>query len=165
MKRKYLIYADQRLAGPSRAAFHSVASEQDIAGAGTPKPAKEYVDFSFVPERQADIHDRLENWARSSRGGDKQSGEAAPMFRLHKSDEWEQRKYGAETIVPVDRADALRVSRGVIALPDKNRAAIQWFYVMRGRHPLGKARELAVTLAGLALLVLDGRTMLVNRGV
>ncbi len=127
------------------------------------KPKREYVDFSSVLPSHWAMHDRLENWAREMRGGDKQSGKASPMFELCKSG-YARREYGATTDVPVDRSDAILVAKGVGNLPEKNRKAIQWLYLHPG-NPMGNARSLAVSLQGLADLVKDGRQMLINRGV
>jgi hypothetical protein len=163
MKRKYVIEANQRLAGPSRASFHSVATDRDIADMGLPRPHKHHVDFSAIPEHQADMDRRLQNWAAAQRGGDKQSGKSAPIFALFKSSD-ARREYGTATAVPVDRSDAIRVSKGVLALPDKHRSAIDWYY-LHPRNPMAKARELALTLQALAEHVTEGRDMLINRGV
>lgn len=130
-----------------------------------PRPPREFVDFASVPEHQWPMHDRLENWARAQRGGDKQSGSAAPIFKLHKSDEWHSREYGAETALSVDRSDAVLVAKGVIALPEKHRAALQWYYIRHGSNPMGKRAELGVTLRDLAQLVIDARQMLINRRI
>lgn len=85
------------------------------------------------------------------------------MFNLYRSDNW-GRAYGEETSIPIDSMDAQRVAKGVYALPYKHRKAIHWSY-LRPRDPMTKARELAVSLEGLAQLVRDARTMLVNTGV
>lgn len=128
----------------------------------TERPKRRFVDFSAVPPSQWKIHDRLENWARWN---DSRAGvETTPMFRLHKSDAWHTREYGAETTIPVDKIDAQYMEKGVAKLPAKNRSAIQWFY-LRPRNAVEKARELGVDLQGLADLVLAGRQMLVNRRV
>jgi hypothetical protein len=124
---------------------------------------RQYVDFSAVPPSQWKMHDRLENWGRASRGGDKQSGSAAPMFQLFRPSE-ARREYNAAISVPVDRSDAILIAKGVVALPDKHRRALQWYYIHPG-NPAGAARNLAVTIERLAELVIAGRSMLVNRGV
>lgn len=130
----------------------------------TTRQKRQYVDFSSVPPSQWKMHDRLENWARSNRGGDKQTGASSPTFALYRSTD-AKREYGAETAVPVDRMDAMRVSKGVMALPHNHRAAIHWLYVHGGRNPWGQVRALGVTKAALAELVQDSRQMLINRGV
>lgn len=125
---------------------------------------KRYVDFAAVPPSQWSMHDRLENWARWCRGRQGQSGGAGqPMFSLYRSSE-ARREYGEETSVPVDPIDAQAVAKGVAALPDKHRRALHWNY-LHPRNPGGQARELGVSLEGLAQLVKDGRQMLVNRKV
>lgn len=129
-----------------------------------PKPPRLRVDFASVPPSQWQIHDRLTNWARWCRGRQGQFGDAgSPMFELFKSDNW-GRAYGEETSLPIDSMDAQRVAKGVYALPYKHRKAIHWCYI-KPRDAMRKARELAVSLEGLAELVREARTMLVNRGV
>jgi len=129
----------------------------------TRRESRAYVDVNSVPEHQWDIDRRLKNWARACRGGDKQSGKAAPMFMLYRSGD-AKRAYGEETSVPVDRSDAVQVGKGVSFLPEKHRKALDWFYV-HPRNPMGKARELGLTLQALSDHVVDARDMLINRGV
>lgn len=128
------------------------------------RPKRQFVDFSSVPPSQWAMHDRLQNWAAASRGGDKSSGKAAPMFVLYKSGE-SRREYGAETEVPVDRSDAVVVNTAVGMLPDKHRRAVHWYYVHGGRNAVGIARDLGTTLQALADLVRESRQILINRGV
>jgi hypothetical protein len=164
MKRKYMIEFTQRLAQPSPAAFHSVASERDIEDAATPRPDKEYVDFNAVPVDQLEMHDRLENWARFCRGGDKQSGQAGtPMFNLYRSSD-ARRAYGAETSVPVRREDGAKLHGAIAALPDKPRKALQWCY-LRPKAPALEAFRLGVTMPGLRDLIIEGRQLLIDGGV
>lgn len=125
---------------------------------------KPRVDFAAVPPSQWDIHDRLLNWARASRGGDKQTGAASPMFTLYRSGD-ARRAYGEETNLPVNRSDAILIAKGVYELPDKHRKALHWYYIHSGSNPVGAARDIAVTLEALAELVRDGRQMLINRKV
>lgn len=127
-------------------------------------PPRPYVDFAHVPPSQWSMHDRLTNWARWCRS--REHVAVAPGFGLFRSsDARTVRQYGAETSVPVDRDDAVRVAKGVAALPDKHRRALNWYYLASGRHPSGAARELGLTLAGLAEMVGNARMMLVNRRV
>lgn len=134
-----------------------------IASKPAPRP---YVDFSSVPPSQWSIHDRLENWARWSRGasGERARMVSSPMFGLYRSSEARNREYGSETSVPIDHKDATRIHVGVTALPDKHRRALQWSYLV-GKNPSAAARDLAVTHERLAQLVREGRLMLINRGV
>jgi DNA-directed RNA polymerase specialized sigma24 family protein len=127
------------------------------------RPKREFVDFSSVPVSQWRIHDRLENWARWARGSQRQSGTGSPMFSLYRSSD-AKRAYGEDTSIPVDPIDAQAVAKGVAALPDKHRRAIHWNY-LHPRNPSGAARELGVSLQGLADLVRNGRQMLLNRGI
>lgn len=129
-----------------------------------PQKTRRYVDFAHVPVGQWKIHDRLENWARSIRGGDKQSGKASPMFAFYRSTE-ANRVYGAESSIPVNQPDAVLIAKGIVALPDKHRRAVDWYYASRAKNPIAQARELGQTMEGLAQLVIDGRQMMLNRGV
>lgn len=122
-----------------------------------------YVDIAAVPPAQWDMHQRLENWARASRGGDKRVGQAAPMFELYRSSE-ARRPYGTETTVPVDQADAKKVSDGVARLDDKPRRALQWFY-LRPKAAGLEAVRLGVDVARLSDLVHLGRQTLLDRGI
>lgn len=132
-----------------------------MMGRDKPRP---FVDFASVPVSQWKMHDRLDNWARWARGSQRQTGMASPMFSLYRSTEVQRRRSGEETPVPIDKMDAQAVAKGVSALPDKHRRAIQWHY-LHPRNPSGQARELGVSMEGLALLVRDGRQMLINQGV
>jgi hypothetical protein len=164
MKRKYTIETTQRLAQPSRAAFHSVASERDIKGAAQPRHEKEYVDFNSVPPHQLEMHDRLENWARFCRGGDKRSGQAgSPMFSLYRSTD-AKRKYGEATAVPVRREDGAILHGAIASLPDKPRKALHWYY-LRPKAPALEAFRLEVSLAGLRDLIVGGRQLLIDKGI
>lgn len=119
-------------------------------------------DFHAVEEKHAQIHARLQNWARwcNGRGGPTTS----PMFRLYVAP---ARARGGEIHfgggAPVDKMDAARIAKAVIALPESHRHAINWSYV-KPVNPPRAAREIGCTLEGLALLVRDGRQMLLNRG-
>lgn len=145
---------------------HPTWAEREAAAKA--RVQREPVDFSLVPPSQWHMHDRLENWARWVRGRDNQAGKTdSPMFRFHKSDEWDRRTYGALTELAVDKDDAVRIAKGIgnPTFPDKQRRALNWYYLERARRPIFKARELAVSVQGLADLVKEGRFMLMNRGV
>lgn len=122
-------------------------------------PPRPYVDFSYVPEHQAAIHERLVNWARwfADRGSRFQS----PMFRMHRSTEiWrDEREIGQA----VDGADATKLQVAVVALPTPHRLAVSWAYIKRD-NPRKAAQQMGLSLEGLALMVKDARTMLINRG-
>lgn len=120
------------------------------------------IDFHAVEEKHAQIHRRLENWGRWCNGSG--GSDTSPMFRLFISP---ARARGGDIVtfsVPVDRSDAIRISKAVIALPDKHRAAINWCYV-RPVSPRRAAASIGTNLEGLMQYLRDGRTMLVNRGV
>jgi DNA-directed RNA polymerase specialized sigma24 family protein len=64
--------------------------------------------------------------------------------------------------VAVDGMDAQRIAKAVGHLPEPHRKALHWSYI-RPVNPRRAASDLGTTLDGLALLVRDGRQMLVNR--
>lgn len=136
---------------------HRTLAEREAAARA--RVEKPQVDFNKVPPSQWAIHDRLQEWARWTHS--RTNDTAAPMFRLHRSDGWSQREYGTETVVPVDMDAALRTAKGVARLPEKHRLAVNWCY-LSGKGAAHKARELAVSLQGLADLIRDGRQMLIN---
>jgi hypothetical protein len=121
---------------------------------------REPVDFEAIPQGHKTIHGRLENWSLSVRGGSGGSS-ASPMFRLYITPDY----WHAPSVRPVcDAIDASRIAKGVAALPEPHRLALQWFYIRPG-PPIHARREIGCTLDGLALYVNDGRTMLINRRV
>lgn len=128
----------------------------------TRRPPRAYVDFATVPPSQWAMHDRLENWAKwcNSRTGQ----DVAAGFGLHKSDEFEDREYGALTVIQVKPEDAVKLAKAIAVLPEKHRKSLHWFYI-RPRNPSDTARQLGLSLQGLADMVGAARQMLINRGV
>ena len=115
------------------------------------------VDFSRVEEKHRAIHDRLVNWARwcVGRGGRGMH----PMFRGYKSPQhWE----AIPPSQPIDSLDAADVEKAVQGLPEPHRFAVRWCYVY-GSSPRKACQQAGVSKEGLALLIRDGRQMLVNR--
>lgn len=125
------------------------------------------VDFSRVPPSQWAMHDRLLNWARWCHGS---SGEAArtggesPMFRLYRSSD-ARREYGTETSIPVDQRDAHKIAAGVAALPFRQCKALGWYYTKGARNAQAMAREVCLSLHGLAETVIAARAALIEGGV
>jgi hypothetical protein len=120
---------------------------------------RDTIDFHQVPERQVAMHERLENWGRSCWSG---SGAAcSPMFRLYRSEEvW----HALEPRMSVDQQDAAKISKGVKALPEPHMRALQWCYVTGG-SPMRARMVIGCTAEGLAMYVVDARTMLINRRI
>lgn len=116
-------------------------------------------DFHEVRPGHEAIDDRLKNWARWCHGN---SGRTCqPMFRLYRAAEhWGSQ----EASTSVDTLDATAIQKAVSGLPHEHRKAVSWCYVVRS-NPRRAAQMLAVSMDGLLLLIHDGRTMLVNRGV
>jgi DNA-directed RNA polymerase specialized sigma24 family protein len=116
-----------------------------------------FIDFFAVAPHHAEIHRRLENWAQSCFSGGGSS--ASPMFRLYRPDNYER-----HSTMPVDQRDAGKIAKGVAALPEPHRNALSWNYI-EGGSPTKARRKIGVTVEGLMLLIHDGRSMLINRGV
>ena len=123
---------------------------------------REYVDLSHVAPEHADIDQRLSRWGKWH-DRHHESRQQHAMWRLYRSTEAAQ-MYGAPTAEPMDIQDIARIQAGVAALPALHRSATQWCYVKR-RNPAKAAADMGTTLTGLALLISDGRAMLVSRGV
>lgn len=119
------------------------------------------IDFHAVEEKHREIHARLENWARWCNGSGGPT--TSPMFRLYRAP---ARARGAEhtwSTVAVDGMDAQRIAKAVAHLPEPHRKALAWCYI-KPTNPRRAAAEQGTTMEGLALLVRDARTMLINRG-
>lgn len=85
------------------------------------------------------------------------------MFRLYRSSDARQLYgRGPTASAPVDSSDASRIAKGVAALPEPHRLAVQWYYV-RPVAPARACQMIGTTQPGLAQLVSDGRVMLRNR--
>lgn len=118
-----------------------------------------YVDFAHVPPHQADMHDRLINWARWCASSNR--GQSHPMFRgVKPAQHWD----GITARLEVDAIDAQFVEKAVAKLPEAHRWAVRWCYVYR-ISPSACARFLACSLEMLLHYVVDGRQMLINRNV
>lgn len=114
------------------------------------------VDFAYVPANQYDIHDRLLNWAKWAKGSGARN--VHPMFRQYRNDYWEP----APAASYADTVDALAVQKTMKDVPERHRLAVQWYYIARS-NPQRMCRELGVTKAALADLVINGRNMVKNR--
>lgn len=118
------------------------------------------IDFHAVEDKHAEIHRRLLNWGRWCNGSGAPS--TSPMFRLFISPARARAGEIVQGGVPVDTGDASRMAKAVTALPAPHRAALNWSYV-KPISPRRAASAIGTTLEGLALLVRDGRQMLVNK--
>jgi len=121
---------------------------------------RDAVDFHQVPEAQQPIHGRLLNWARWCRNS--AHGMQHPMWRFYKPPR-EGVNLVPESSEPINAAEAWKVQQVVKGLPELYRHAIQWFYVFPV-SPRRKAKELGLTVEGLAQAVIDARNMMRNRG-
>lgn len=119
---------------------------------------RDAVDFHAVPEAQWPVHARLLNWARWCRGSGHRT--VHPMFRGYRSSD----QYSGHVVSdPVDTADAVRVQKVFVGLPELHRHALQWHYVYP-IAPRRMAQALGLTPEGLAQTVIDARNMMLNRG-
>lgn len=115
-----------------------------------------YVDFFLVAQGHEAVHEDLENWGRWCHS--RPTGSMHPMFRWAKpAQHWE----AINPASPVDKIKAQRTEKLVAAMPHKPQFAIRWSYVFR-TPPRKAANALGVTLEGLALLVRDGRQMILT---
>lgn len=118
----------------------------------------EPVDFHHVPERQREIDAKLVNWARWCRTGGGGS-QVLPMFRGYRDNYFELPGAAME---PINVPQAVEVQKVMARVPEKNRIAVQWCYIIKS-NPVRIARGLAVSREGLLLLITDGRDMVKNR--
>ena len=119
----------------------------------------DYIDFHAVQDGHLAIHADLENWANWVRV--RPIGwQVSPMFRLYRSKSWQW--HAPELRVLANVPDAIAMEKAVSGLPESERFAIRWCYVLQG-HPSAAARHLAVSRQGLADLIGRGRAMLKNR--
>ena len=82
------------------------------------------------------------------------------MFRLYRSTEvWAHH----EPAIPVDALDAAKMQKAVTRLPRPNSGALCWYYLNPWMVPERAAKVMGTTRSALAVLVRDGRQMLVNR--
>lgn len=117
------------------------------------------IDFFYVEPSHQDIDKRLTNWGKFcfSTGG---SG-LNPMFRWVKpSQQWD----AIDMVVPIDRSDAIKIAKGVAALPEPHALALNWCYVYK-TSPKKGCQMVKTSMSGLERLIRDGRTMLINRKV
>lgn len=115
------------------------------------------VDFNHVPHNQAEIHARLENWARWQRGG--HPGNVHPMFRQYRA---RNAELAPSIASEVDGLDAVSVQKVMKDIPERQRLAVQWCYVQRN-NPNRMCAALGVNKASLLILITEGRTMITNR--
>lgn len=120
---------------------------------------RDAIDFFLVADGHAEIHAKLEEWARWVRVRPR-GWLTTPMFRQYRSHAWQWHR--PEIRTPIDTIRAVNTEKAVGALPEKQMWAIRWNYVFNS-GPLNMARRLGVSPAGLAELVNSGRTMLNNR--
>jgi hypothetical protein len=123
---------------------------------------RDAIDFHLVPERQAAIHERLRvNWRAYCHGG--KSPAVSAMFRDYRPPK--DAVYNPpEPRTQADTLDGAKLNRAVVLLPGKHMLALQWYYIQEG-SPFQARKRIGVTLDELGRLVIDGRTMLINRGV
>lgn len=114
------------------------------------------IDFNHVPTEQLPTHERLVNWERWQRGGN--SGNVHPMFRHYRPTGYAEAT-APSTVNPLDATEVQKVMKDI---PERNRIAIQWFYIVRS-GPTKVCMALGCSKEGLAALIIDGRAMIRNR--
>lgn len=132
---------------------------------------RDLLDLHEVPPSQAAMHERLINWGRwcNGRGADGRGyPESSPMFKQYRPDKFEVIYEAAAS--PVDQADAGKIQAAVVLMAVQSddtltmAKALSWFYV-KPVSPGRAARELRLPVHGLAQRVIDGRALLMRRGV
>lgn len=116
-------------------------------------------DFFYVEPQHKAIHEELENWARWVEV--RHPRWMSPIWKLGKSNgrQWHE----PELRIEVRPLAAAEMEKKIYFLPEKQRAAIRWWYVYK-HPPARECRKLGVSYEGLANLVRIGRVMLINRG-
>lgn len=117
-------------------------------------------DFHFVPSEHKAIDARLENWSAYVRV--KVPSWVSPIWKLGKSNgrQWHQPEYRPAC----DMLDGNAIEIAVRKLPELHRETLRWAYVFRGGEIPFRKRH-GLTRDALALLLKDGRQMLINRRV
>ena len=113
-----------------------------------------YIDFHAVAERHEAIHARLQNWARSIHGWP--LPKTAPGFDSYQSPPGVRRD--TDVHVPVKKAEAQETGQWVVALPEPQRKAVQWSYVVKSSVRAGcryTGVKTAAALHGLIIAALD----------
>jgi len=114
--------------------------------------------LDHIDPSHEDIHKRLVNWARWVRPNHFLH-DVHPMFRKAlTSRQWDDDPHIS---VRCDTLDAMKMEKTVVALPDKHKIVLKWYYVA----PIDYrkiCRKLAVNLDGLCVLLKDARTMARN---
>jgi DNA-directed RNA polymerase specialized sigma24 family protein len=124
--------------------------------------ATKSIDFHAVEEHQREIDRRLYNWAKWCNGSNVPM--TSPMFRMTPPPPRVRADMAYQMADSVDRMDAMKIAKAVIALPDKHRAAVNWAYV-KPVNPRRACQSIGVSPDDLALLLRDGRQILINRKV
>lgn len=115
------------------------------------------IDHFTMPENQAAIHKRLENWARWVRPSHRSA--VHPMFRQARSNarQWHQ----PEIKDQINVQEAVDTEKAIRQMPRKHADSLRWWYVERCGER--KARQkLALTQQGLKDIVIAARYMLTN---
>lgn len=118
------------------------------------------INLHHIDQAHQVIDERLRNWAKWVRVSGS-TGFIQPMFKQGKT----SRQWDVDPVVPiaVDVLDGQAMEHAVRALPANHRSAIRWWYVSSWRPEYKVRREIGCTHDGLALLVHEGRGMLLNR--
>lgn len=122
---------------------------------------RDEIDFFEVRHAHIEIHERLLNWARWSRGG-RGGSNVQPMFQGYRAGGYHELHGGG---MPVDSLDATAIQKLFPRLPEKHRWALQWSYCFPYIHYGKVCRGLAVPKPALCELVHDGRSMVKNIAV
>lgn len=124
--------------------------------------SKNAVDFHAVEPGHREIDRRLANWAAWCNGGwSSHQRSTSPMFGMVPPPPRVRGEIAYNAGAVVNKIDAAKVAKAVFALPERHRKAVHWAYIRPG-SPAKKAKELGLSLDGLARHLRDGRQMLLN---
>lgn len=115
----------------------------------------EPIDFNRIKPEHMAIHARLDNWGRWCRGS--RSGNVHPMFRQYRNDYFEP----TPAATYADTLDAVAIQKAMKDIPERQRIALQWFYVKPG-SPRRVCAALGESNAGLLEVLHQARTMMKN---
>lgn len=115
----------------------------------------EPIDFNRIKPGHEAIHERLLNWARWCKGSN--SGNVHPMFRQYRNGYFEPTPAASYS----DTVDAVAIQKSMKDIPERQRIALQWFYVKPG-SPARVCMALGESKAGVLELIHQGRTMMKN---
>lgn len=116
------------------------------------------IDFDYVPERQTDIHSRLENWGRWVKVKP-QAWSQQPMFRMYRSKSWQWETPESRPVI--QSLDAQEIEKTISHMSlnvDSDMAhVLRWAYVFPYIDPRKVGRNMGRTQDAMFDLLLNAR--------